>query len=103
LLAPPERQKEVCVLVLREINDIVEQVLDVNNIALEGGPRGEPEVGSRACARLAGRLGAFPQWWVPRAQRPELSRKVEWGLALPWRPPQGYQMPVWPYARRCAA
>jgi hypothetical protein len=33
LLAPPERQKEVCALVLREINDIVEQVLDVNNIA----------------------------------------------------------------------
>ena len=33
LLAPPERQKEMCVLVLREINDIVEQVLDVNNIA----------------------------------------------------------------------
>jgi hypothetical protein len=32
LLAPPERQKEMCVLVLREINDI-EQVLDVNNIA----------------------------------------------------------------------
>ena len=31
LLAPPERQKEVCVLVLREINDIVEQVLDVNS------------------------------------------------------------------------
>ena len=33
LLAPPERQKEMCVLVLREVNDIVEQVLDVNNIA----------------------------------------------------------------------
>jgi len=31
LLAPPERQKEVRVLVLREINDIVEQVLDVNS------------------------------------------------------------------------
>lgn len=30
LLAPPERQKEVCALVLREINNIVEQVLDVN-------------------------------------------------------------------------
>jgi hypothetical protein len=25
LLAPPERQKEMCVLVLREINDFVEQ------------------------------------------------------------------------------
>ena len=33
LLAPPERQKEMCVLVLREINDIVEQVLDVNTAA----------------------------------------------------------------------
>ena len=33
LLAPPERQKEMCGLVLREVNDIVEQVLDVNNIA----------------------------------------------------------------------
>jgi hypothetical protein len=31
--APPERQKEMCVLVLREIHDLVEQVLDVNNIA----------------------------------------------------------------------
>ena len=33
LLAPPERQKELCVLVLSEVNDLVEQVLDVNNIA----------------------------------------------------------------------
>ena len=33
LLAPPERQNEMCGLVLREVNDIVEQVLDVNNIA----------------------------------------------------------------------
>ena len=33
LRAPPERQKEMCVLVLREINDVVEQVLDANNIA----------------------------------------------------------------------
>ena len=33
LLAPPERQKEMCVLVLREINDVVEQVLDENSVA----------------------------------------------------------------------
>jgi hypothetical protein len=34
LLAPPERQKEMCDLVLREIEGIVEQVLDdVNSIA----------------------------------------------------------------------
>ena len=52
LLAPPERQKEVCALVLREINDIVEQVLDVNNIA--GGPRGEPEVGSSRLLKKRG-------------------------------------------------
>lgn len=64
---------------------------------------GVPEFGSRACARQVGTSGAFPQCLAPRAQRPELSRKVEWGLALPWRPPQGYQMPVGPYARRCAA
>jgi hypothetical protein len=34
LLAPPERQKEMCDLVLREVEGIVEQVLDdVNSIA----------------------------------------------------------------------
>jgi hypothetical protein len=31
LLAPPERQQEMCDLVLREINEVVEQVLDDEN------------------------------------------------------------------------
>jgi hypothetical protein len=31
LLAPPDQQRDICVLALREINDIVEQVLYVNN------------------------------------------------------------------------
>ena len=30
LLAPPDQQRAMCVLVLREINDVVEQVLQVN-------------------------------------------------------------------------
>src|SRR4051812_34934469 len=64
---------------------------------------GAPEVGSRPCPRQVGRSGALRQCLAPRIQRPELARKVEWGLALPLRPPQGYQMPVGPYARRCAA
>jgi hypothetical protein len=33
LLAPPERQREMCALVLSEVNDIVEHILDVNNLA----------------------------------------------------------------------
>jgi hypothetical protein len=55
-------------------------------------PACAPQVGSKACIRQAGRSGAFPQCLAPTAQRPELSRSVETGLAPPWRPPQGYQM-----------
>ena len=33
LLAPPDQQRDICVLMVREINDIVEQVLHGNDTA----------------------------------------------------------------------